>query len=215
MFTLSIRPSASTKPTNLCMNFEQESSAWKPSTFSNDPTPGDAFGLCFYSPLENVEITTAQLGAMIAGLEGAYDTLASNIFEQADSILSKTPFGTKDMFMQCIPRGIFETQPDVSDMSEVSGAKAAMPVLLVSKDMGKSIVYDGQHWVVDTIPVDIDTYSSAGMCFGWGVRYTGDGEEKVALSSDDLVEMLDGLLYHLTYLNTDAKLFVKNLESAQ
>lgn len=215
MFTLSIRPSASTKPTNLCMNFEQESSVWKLSTFSNDPTPGNAFGLCFYSPLENVEITTAQLGAMIAGLEDAYDTLASNIFEQADLILSKTPFGTKDMFMQCIPRGIFETQPEVSDMSAATGAKAAVPVLLASKDIGKSLVYDGQRWVVDTLPADIDTYNSAGRCFGWGVRYKADGEERVTMSSDDLAEMLDGILYHLTYLNTDAKLFVKNLESAQ
>ena len=47
MFTLSMRPSASTKPTNLCVNFEQEAGGWKMSTFSDDPTPGNAFGLCF------------------------------------------------------------------------------------------------------------------------------------------------------------------------
>lgn len=71
MFTLSMRPSASTKPTNLCVNFEQEAGGWKMSTFSDDPTQGNAFGLCFYSPLETVDITTEQLGDMIAGLEGA------------------------------------------------------------------------------------------------------------------------------------------------
>ena len=169
MFTLSMRPSASTKPTNLCVNFEQEAGGWKMSTFSDDPTQGNAFGLCFYSPLETVDITTEQLGDMIAGLEGAYDMLANNIFKQSDSIISKTPFGTVDMFMQCIPRGIFEEQPDESSIRATPGAKAAIPVMLVSKDLGRVIVYDGQHWSMDESPADIDTYNPGGMCYGWGV----------------------------------------------
>ena len=47
MFTLSMRPSASTKPTNLCVNFEQEAGGWKMSTFSDDPTPGKPCNLTF------------------------------------------------------------------------------------------------------------------------------------------------------------------------
>lgn len=215
MFTLSMRPSASTKPTNLCVNFEQEAGGWKMSTFSDDPTPGNAFGLCFYSPLETVDITTEQLGAMIAGLEGAYDMLANNIFKQSDSIISKTPFGTVDMFMQCIPRGIFEEQPDESSIRVTPGAKAAIPVMLVSRDLGRVIVYDGKHWSMDESPADIDTYNPMGMCYGWGVCYKGDANAKISLLGDDLGGMLNELLYMLTCLNTDAKVFVKNLESAQ
>ena len=165
MFTLSMRPSASTKPTNLCVNFEQEAGGWKMSTFSDDPTPGNAFGLCFYSPLETVDITTEQLGDMIAGLEGAYDMLANNIFKQSDSIISKTPFGTVDMFMQCIPRGIFEEQPDESSIRVTPGAKAAIPVMLVSKDLGRVIVYDGKHWSMDESPAEKQPY---GRCVQYG-----------------------------------------------
>ena len=215
MFTLSMRPSASTKPTNLCVNFEQEAGGWKMSTFSDDPTPGNAFGLCFYSPLETVDITVEQLGDMLAGLEDAYDVLSNDIFAQADSILSKTPFGNKDMFMQCIPRGIFEIQPDASYIRTTPGAKALIPVMLLSKDLGKVIVYDGQHWFMDDMPTDIDISTQVGMCYGWGVYYKGDANVKLCLLGEDLGEMLDELLYMLTCLNTDAKVFVRNLESAQ
>lgn len=215
MFTLSIRPSASTKPTNLCMNFEQESLSWKPSTFSDAPAPGNDFGLYFYSPLENVEITLMQLAEIIVGLEGAYDTLANNIFEQADAIMSKTPFGSKDMFMQCIPRGIFETPPDISDISSASDSKAAVPIMLINPDAGKSIFFDGRRWVLDDIPADFDANAFVGDCFGCHTYYRGAVNGVVSITGKALAEMLDGLLHNLTYLNTDAKVFVKNLESAQ
>ena len=77
------------------------------------------------------------------------------------------------MFMQCIPRGIFEEQPDESSIRATPGAKAAIPVMLVSKDLGRVIVYDGQHWSMDESPADIDTYNPGGMCYGWGVCYKG------------------------------------------
>ena len=117
--------------------------------------------------------------------------------------------------MQCIPRGIFEEQPDESSIRVTPGAKAAITVFLVSKDLRRVIVYDGQHWSMDESPGGLGTYSSVGTCYGWVVCYKGDANVKIALLGGDLGGMLNELLYMLTCLNTDAKVFVKNLESAQ
>lgn len=113
------------------------------STFSDDPIQGNAFGLYLYSPLEAMGITTERFGDMIAGPEGAHGMLANNILRQSDSIISKTPPGTVDMLTQCIPGGIFEEQPDEPSIRVTSGAKVTIPIMLISKDLGWIIIYDG------------------------------------------------------------------------
>lgn len=215
MYTLSMRPAASHKPTNVCMNFEQESCAWKPSTFSDEAKYGMPYGIDFHSPLENIDISPKQLSALIAGLDSAYDQLANMVYKEAESFIKKTAFGDRDTFVACLPRGIFETKPDISVLVTVPSATPAMPPYLVNREENKAIVFAGSHWVITDIPSDIDTYDSAGTCFGWDVRYKEDMPITCAITGDDLGECLSELLTSLTYLDTDAKVLLKNLEAAQ
>lgn len=220
MYTFSMRPYCPNGSPNRCINFEQEKEAWSLSTFKKeDPNFGVsmATGLCFYSPLETVDISVKQLAALIAGVDTAYADLCSALYENAAKDLAGTPWKDRETFMSCIPRGIFEMQPELP-RSVYSDDAAAVPFLYREGD-NTFLLWDGVRWGVSETPptsLEVGSCDTAGTCFGWKVLYN---EQAMATGCvrmpNDLAEMVSSLLETLSYLDTDEKVYVKNIFSAQ
>lgn len=215
MYTISMRPDTPSNATNKCANFEQERTSWALSTFSEFvESDAGGLGVAFYSPLENVDITVVQLAAMIAGLDTAYDELCDTIYAEASTALAATPFQTVEMFMECIPRGFLESEP--TDYSTAVAPDVKPVPLLYNAERGTCLVWTGKIWGTVDPPSDIDTYDSAGACFGWDVRYSESVMSTDCVrDSDNLCAMLGKLLGTLGWLSNDAKVYVKNLYSVQ
>lgn len=216
MYTISMRPHCPYGTPNKCMNFEQERATWGMSTFQ-DRDCGWATsmgGLAFYSPLEFIDISVVQLAAMIAGLDAAYEELCNALYADAPNDLAKTPWKDLKTFMECIPRGLYETEPDLPDGLWTD--EIALIPFLRSKELGIGLAWNGSKWGQCELPTDVDSYDSAGTCFGWDVLY----KEEIMFTDyvrDPLcmVHMLSALLETLAWLNTDAKIYVQNIYSVQ
>lgn len=217
MYTLSMRPFCPNGTPNKCINFEQEAMAWKLSTFSKDSEPMNNLsvaGLAFYSPLESVDISIEQLAAMIAGLDQAYEDVCNALYADAPQDLSKTPWRNLATFMDCIPRGLYSTPPELPNSV---CAQDARPVpFLYNKGLSLCLVWTGAMWGKVTPPEDVDTFDSAGTCFGWNVLYKEDSMSTDCVKSPrELADMLAMLLESLSCVNTDAKEYMCNIYSVQ
>lgn len=216
MYTISMRPYCPYGAVRKCINFEQERSSWDFASFT-DPDAGaipPIFGVTFSSPLESIDISVVQLAAMIAGLDSAYEALCDKLYEDAPNDLAKTPWLDRDTFMSCIPRGMWESPSEISNRVF---QKDVLPIpFLRNKETGMGLAWSGAEWGLIDLPADVDTYNSAGTCFGWDVLYK---EEE--MSTDCVREprtmafMLATLLKGLAWLNTDAKIYVQNIYSVQ
>lgn len=217
MYTFSMRPYCPLGKPNRCINFEQEASAWALSTFKKeDPMleNTDAFGLTFYSPLETIDISIVQLAALIAGLDQAYADLCHALYESAPADLAGTPWGNLQTFMECIPRGIYEQQPEITTTAL---AKDVKPVpFLYDKETGKKIAWTGQRWGLVDVMGDEDTYASAGTCFGWNVLYKEDEMDASCVRTPvAMTQMVISLLETLAYIDSEEKVYVRNIYSVQ
>lgn len=217
MYTFSMRPYCPSGKPNLCINFEQETSAWALSTFKKEDPILDntnAFGLTFYSPLESIDISITQLAALIAGLDQAYADLCHALYESAPEDLAGTPWGTLQTFMECIPRGIYEQPPEITTTALTKDVK---PVpFLYDKESGRKLAWTGQRWgLVDTVG-DEDTCDSAGTCFGWSVLYREeDMDASCVRTPATMAQMVISLLESVAYIDSEEKVYVRNIYSVQ
>lgn len=215
MYTISMRPDIEHFATHKCVNFEQERATWALATYSELTRTDDGLlGVCFYSPLEKVDISIRQLAAMVAGLDTAYQKLCDAIYAEAPDTLAKTPWQTLDSFMDCIPRGIYESSQD--EWMEAQPSDIRPLPFLYHAERGKCLAWTGRTWGLIDPPAYLDTYDTAGVCFGWEVKYKEesmqtDGVQEPAL----LCRFMARLLESLGCLDSAAKIYTYNLYSVQ
>ena len=217
MYTFSIRPYCPYGPPKRSVNFTQDNESWTLSTFRREEQAHGTsfnFGLSFYSPLQSVDISVKQLASLIAGIDAAYEELCTALYKDAAKDLANTPWKNRKTFMECVPRGLFEEKPDVT--RTVFAADVEPIPVLYDSEANKCLGWNGFTWGLFD-PVDaMSTYDSAGTCFGWQVLY------KESVMNTDCVRDPSKLAYvvcvlleTLAYLNSEEKVYVKNIYSVQ
>lgn len=217
MYTFSMRPYCPGGVPNRAINFEQEKEAW---TLSNSSDASKTItnlmvaGLAFYSPLESIDISVHQLAAMVAGLDVAYETLCNALYEDAPKDLAKTQWGDLDTFMAC-NAGFGGEEP--REGFSVAHPSDALPVpFLYRENTDTCIMWTGAYWGVVPAPADVDTYDSAGTCFGWRVLYKEESMSTERMRDPNmLADMIAMLLEDLSCLDTPAKRYTSNIYSAR
>lgn len=216
MYTISMRPNTPNSSIKKCANFEQERASWGLAGFQDTYREGcdTAFGLVFHSPIESIDISVVQLAAMIAGLDAAYADLCNALYADAPRDLVNTPWHDLETFMSCIPRGVYESAPELPGAVYARDAK---PIpLLYNHEKNLCISWTGSKWGTTEPPVEIASYDSAGTCFGWDVRYQEEVMSTECVKDPtEIVNMLIGLLEAFNYLDTEAKVYVHNIYSVQ
>lgn len=216
MYTLSLRPNIEGIVTNLCCNFEQESCEWKLSTYTESTYEAlnideTNLGLQLYTPLESLDITSKQVASMLAGLESAYKMLADAVYEEAPKIVAKTPFRTLEMFMSCIPRGLFQKGSPVQSENTLTYG-TGWPIL-VAPGAERYCFYDERNWIESALEGDLDGYENAGIFYGWDVLYL----EQNLISKEPLklVSVMSRALDCFADQDSDSKLYTANLNAVR
>lgn len=216
MYTISMRPYCPFGAQDKCINFEQERSAWGMSTFkaADDSLSESVFGLCFRSPLENIDISVEQLAAMIAGLDVAYEEVCNALYAEAPTRLSKTVWKCLESFMECIPRGLYETAPALPESMDTRDVE---PIPYLYEEASHTCLgWNGSRWGVIPTPADIFSYDHAGQCFGWDVCYKSSVMDTKCVSNPEaMARLLAVTLEDLTWLSTEARVYVNNIYSVQ
>lgn len=216
MYTLSLRPNIAEVVTNLCCNFEQESCEWKLSTFTESTYDAKNkaetnLGLQLYTPLESLDITSKQVAAMLAGLESAYEQLANAVYEEAPKIVTKTPFRTLEMFMSCIPRGLFQKGEPVQSATALMYG-TSWPIL-VEPGAERYCFFDERNWIESVREDALDHYETAGTLYGMDVLYLE--QNLIPKEPLKLVSVMSKALDCFADQDTDSKLYTANLNAVR
>ena len=206
MYTISMRPQTRNSSINSAMNFEQERADWAPSTFTDtgDGCASDV-GLVFYSPLQAVDIEPAQLAAMIAGLDTAYEALVKTLFEGIDAHLNKALYSSAEQFIRCLPNGLWRAK--AQDWSEIMPTYDNKFIVLRNPN-GDTATWDGYRWgLIGDTELGYQGYDTAGACFGWTVLYNDKMDMSMVRDPKDLCRMLATLADALIEINTDERLY--------
>lgn len=169
-------------------------------------------GPAFYSPLESIDISVHQLAAMVAGLDTAYETLCNALYEDAPKDLAKTVWGDLDTFMNCISW----FGGSRSEFSSAHPADALPVPFLYDESTKTCLVWTGSYWGKVPAPADVDSYDSAGTCFGWKVLYKEESMSTERMRAPNiLADMIAMLLKGLAWCDTLAKCYTFNIYSVR
>lgn len=193
-YTLELRPTTSVASVT-SMVYTQESKSWfKACTNNITPVASSTSrrGVSVRTPLQSVSISVTELAELLQGVEVAYDQLAEYFYQELPEILKNTPFGSLDVFQDCLPPETPSLLAYDKAWDSTSRVDSACCIYLAD-DAGHSLVWDGSEWCIT--PRLLESPVWVGMVFGINVYYTpADGDTNISLTGEALVSMVTAIL---------------------